>query len=58
MEAILITIEEYERLVDVLDVAEYRSVYNALKERESVPDSAYRDFDDVVKDLGLSREAL
>jgi hypothetical protein len=58
MEAILITIQEYEIMQSLLEKDEYKTLYSLIKEREQTPNSTYISFDSILADLHISNELL
>ncbi len=58
LEAVVLPIEEYERMQEALDFMEHMEIYNVVKEREKTPQSEYISFDDVVKSLGMDLDEL
>ena len=53
-EAVIIDIEEYERLKEAYELMEHREIAKILEERRKTPKEEYLDGDEVLKSLGLS----
>ncbi len=58
LEAVIIPIEEYERMQEALDMAEHIEIYNIVKEREKTPRSEYLTYDELLDDLGIDKDEL
>ena len=54
LEAVIINIEEYERLKEAYDLIEHIEIANSIKNRRNTPKEEYLDGDKVLKELGLS----
>ena len=54
LEAVIIDIEEYERLKEAYELMEYMEIAKVLEERRKTPRSEYIDGEIVLKKLGLS----
>ncbi|MDF1877659.1 type II toxin-antitoxin system Phd/YefM family antitoxin [Sulfurimonas sp. SAG-AH-194-L11] len=55
LEAVVLPIEEYERMQEALDFLEHMEIYNVVKEREN---SKTIPLSDVMKELGISEDDL
>lgn len=53
MQAVMIPIDEYERLKTLSDMAEQKEIYETIQERKNTPDSEYVSYDDAMKKAGL-----
>ena len=58
IEAVVVPIDEYERMKEALDMAEHIEIYNIVKEREKTPISEYITFDELLDDLGIDKNEL
>ena len=58
LEAVIVPIEEYERMQEALDMAEHIEIYNIVKEREKTPRSEYLTYDELLDDLGIDKDEL
>ncbi len=58
LEAVVLPIEEYERMQEALDMAEHIEIYNIVKEREKTPHSEYISLKDVAKEVGIELDEL
>jgi PHD/YefM family antitoxin component YafN of YafNO toxin-antitoxin module len=54
LEAVIIEIEEYERLKESYELMEYMEIAKRVEERRKTPKEKYLDGDEVLKNLGLS----
>lgn len=54
LEAVIIDIEEYERLKEAYDLMEHMHIAKIVEERRKAAKIEYVDGDEVLKDLGLS----
>jgi len=54
LEAVIIDIEEYERLKEAYALMEHVEIAKIVEERRKTPKEAYLDGDEVLKSLGLS----
>ena len=50
MEAVIISIDEYEQMKTLLELKEDIEIYESIKDRIATPINEYIDFEDVVKD--------
>ncbi len=58
MEAIILSYDEYERINDLFEYIEYKSIYDNLKKRKKTYQTEYRDFDSVLKKMDLTPNDL
>lgn len=54
MEAIIISLEEYKLLKEILDSLEYKDIYHIIKEREKISENEYISMETVTKSLGIN----
>jgi len=54
LEAVIIDIEEYERLKESYELMEHMEIAKIVEERRKTPREEYLDGDEVLKNLGLS----
>ncbi|SFV90151.1 hypothetical protein MNB_SV-4-1267 [hydrothermal vent metagenome] len=54
LEAVIINIEEYERLKEAYEQIEHMEIAKIVEERRKTPKEAYIDGEEVLKNLGLS----
>lgn len=54
LEAVIIDIEEYERLKEAYEFMEHMEIAKIVEERRKTQKDAYIDGDEVLKNLGLS----
>jgi len=54
LEAVIIDIEEYERLKEAYELMEHMEIAKIVEERRKTPKEEYLDGDEVLKSLGLS----
>jgi len=55
LEAVIVPIEEYERMQEALDMAEHIEIYNIVKERENQPTIS---FDELLEEVGIDKDEL
>ncbi len=53
MQAVLIPIDEYERLKTLSEMAEQKEIYETIQARKNTPNSEYVSYDDAMKTAGL-----
>lgn len=53
MQAVLIPIEEYEKLKSYEEQLEQKEIYETIQSRKSTPQSEYISYDDALKQAGL-----
>lgn len=53
MQAVMIPIDEYERLATLAEKAEQKSIFETIQERKNTPVSEYISYDDAMKMAGL-----
>ncbi len=58
LEAVILSIDEYERILELADLVEHLQIYKAVKKREATPLSAYVDFDRILDEHGLSNDDI
>jgi len=58
LEAVILPIEEYERIQELADLMEHLQLYKLIKEREKTPLDEYVDFDQVLSEHGLGRDEV
>jgi PHD/YefM family antitoxin component YafN of YafNO toxin-antitoxin module len=58
MEAIIITVQEYELMQALLEKDEYRNIVSSIKERDSTPTGNYIDFNAILSELKIDYETL
>lgn len=58
MEAVLLPVDEYERLVEAAEQCEYAELAATVAERESTKESAYIPFADILAAEGIGEDEL
>ena len=58
LEAVILSVDEYERIQELADLIEHFQIYKAVKEREATPRSEYVDFDRILEEHGLSNDDI
>ncbi|MBN2823743.1 MAG: type II toxin-antitoxin system Phd/YefM family antitoxin [Campylobacterales bacterium] len=58
LEAVILPIDEYERMQEALEMMEHIEIYNIVKERESTPKSQYLTLDELADNLGIDLDEL
>ena len=53
MQAVMIPIDEYERLATLAEKAESKIIYETVQERKDTPNSEYISYEDAMKTAGL-----
>ncbi len=53
MQAVMIPIDEYERLKSLEEAAEQKEIFETIQERKNTPVSEYVSYDDAMKMAGL-----
>ena len=53
MQAVMIPIDEYERLATLAEKAEQKSIFDTIQERKDTPTSEYISYDDAMKMAGV-----
>ena len=54
MEAVIISLEEYEALNNMQELLEDMEIYNSVKDRLNTPKSEFVNFEDVLSKLGMN----
>lgn len=57
LEAVIINIEEYERLKEAYDLMEHMEIAKMVEGRRKTPKAQYEDGDEALKNLGLSLDS-
>ena len=58
LEAVILPIEEYERIQELADIMEHLQLSRLIKEREKTSIDEYVDFEQILSELGLGRNEL
>ncbi|WP_291321769.1 type II toxin-antitoxin system Phd/YefM family antitoxin [Desulfonatronospira sp.] len=58
LEAVILPIEEYERIQELADIMEHLQLSRLIKEREKTPIDEYVDFEQILSEHGLGRDEL
>ena len=53
MQAVMIPIDEYERLASLAEQAEQKAIFETVQERKNTPVSEYISYDDAMKMAGF-----
>ena len=53
MQAVMIPIDEYERLATLAEKAEQKAIFDTIQERKDTPASEYISYDDAMKMAGV-----
>jgi len=53
IEAVLTSLEEYKRLLELEELVDHLMLGRLIEEREQVGEEAYRDLDEVLQELGI-----
>jgi len=54
IEAVILSIEEYERIQELADLIDHLQIYKTIENRKATPVEAYVDFEQVLAEHGLS----
>ncbi len=58
LEAVILPIEEYERIQELADTMERLQLFKLIKEREQTPVDEYIDFEQILSEHGLGRDEV
>ena len=58
LEAVILPIEEYEKIQDAIELLEHFQIFQILKERSETSMSEYIDFENLLAEQGLSKDDL
>lgn len=53
MKAVLVPIDEYEKLKNYEELAEQKEIYETVQQRKNTPESEYISYDDAMKQAGF-----
>ena len=54
LEAVILSIDEYERIQELADLIEHLQIFKTIEKRKETPVEAYVDFEQVLAEHGLS----
>jgi PHD/YefM family antitoxin component YafN of YafNO toxin-antitoxin module len=58
LEAIIISVEEYERIYELMEFVEHIQIYKTIEKRKETPLSEYVDFDQLLAEQGIDLDAI
>jgi prevent-host-death family protein len=58
LQAVIVPIDEYERMKEALEMAEHIEIYNIIKEREKTTKDEYVSLEDMADRLGINLDEL
>lgn len=58
LEAVILPIEEYERIQDGIDLLEHLQIFKLVKERNETPIEGYIDFENLLAEHGLNADDI
>ncbi len=58
LEAVILPIEEYERIRELADLMEHLQLFKLIQEREQTPIDEYIDFEQILSEHGLGRDEV
>jgi len=58
LEAVILSIDEYERIREIMDLFEHLQIYNTVEQRKKIPLEKYIDFEQILADQGLSYDEI
>jgi len=54
LEAVILSVDEYEKIRELADLMEHLEIYEAVKQREATPMTEYVDIETILAENGLS----
>jgi hypothetical protein len=58
LEAIIISVEEYERIYELMEFFEHIQIYQAVEQRKDTPLSEYIDLDQLLAEQGIDLDEI
>ncbi len=58
MEAIIISVEEYERIYELMEFFEHIQIYQSVEQRKATPLNEYIDFDQLLAEQGIDLDEI
>ena len=58
LEAIILSVDEYERIYETLELFEHIQMHRILKQREDTPLEEYVDLDQLLADQGIGKDEI
>lgn len=58
LEAVILSVDEYERIQELADIVEHLQVYKAVEKRKVTPLEAYVTFEQIVAEHGLGSDDI
>ena len=58
LEAIIISVEEYERIYELMEFFEHIQIYKAVEQRKDTPLSQYIDLDQLLTEQGIDLDEI
>lgn len=58
LEAVILSIDEYERIHEIMDLFEHFQIYKTVEQRKTIPLEEYIDFEQILADQGLSYDEI
>lgn len=53
MQAVMIPVEEYEKLKSIEEIAERKEIFDTVQSRSKTPESEYISYDEAMKQAGF-----
>ncbi len=58
LEAIILSIDEYERIHEIIDLFDHLQIYKTVEQRKIIPLEEYIDFEQILADQGLNYDEI
>jgi PHD/YefM family antitoxin component YafN of YafNO toxin-antitoxin module len=58
LEAVILPIDEYEKIRELADLMEHLQIYETVKKREATPLKQYVNFENILAENGLSDDGI
>ncbi len=58
LEAIILPVEEYERIYELMEFFEHIQIYKAIEQRKDTPLNEYIDLDQLLAEQGIDLDAI
>jgi PHD/YefM family antitoxin component YafN of YafNO toxin-antitoxin module len=58
LEAVILSVDEYERIQELADLIEHFQIFKTIEKRKTTPVEAYLDFEQVLAEHGLSTDDI
>ncbi|RLB94012.1 MAG: hypothetical protein DRH26_02425 [Deltaproteobacteria bacterium] len=58
LEAVILSIDEYERIHEIMDLFDHLQIYKTVEQRKTTPLEEYINFEQILADQGLSYDEI